>query len=313
MEETLDLHKKYQMLIYLAERGRIVNQLKVCSSLWDELLEAPYKREEFRFLRIELRRLRSALALVEPLLPEEGKCWLEQLKLRSNQLGNVRDYDVALQACTKYEAYVLETFGENSQGPDSLLAELPRLKAILLKERELRTEVLNTNVRSGCIDTELNSCVELLKKPVDLCLEAEAKSNAFLQSSLQIWGLKLCNKLQNLEKLNTMNQLHKLRIKVKRFRFAYEVYMGKDADEELLQSLKKMQDILGSLHDNDRNFEIISELLDGEEIDEPLNKEVVCFNVWREIKKQQRLEQLQPAALQLLAILQLHVVGAELL
>ena len=59
------------MLGYLADRGQIVNMIEVCSGLWDELLDAPYERDWFRFLRIELRRLRSALALLGPLLPVE--------------------------------------------------------------------------------------------------------------------------------------------------------------------------------------------------------------------------------------------------
>ena len=125
MEEELYLNKNYQMLGYLADRGQILNLLEVCNGLWDELLDAPYERDWFRFLRIELRRLRSALALLGPLLPEEGAIWLEQLKLHSNQLGNVREYDVALQACEKYEVYVSEAVSNNVAGAEELLRNCP--------------------------------------------------------------------------------------------------------------------------------------------------------------------------------------------
>lgn len=313
MEEVLLVEKNYQLLGYLADRGQIVNQLEVCSALWDELLDAPYERDWFRSLRIALRRLRSALALLEPLLPEEGAGWLNQLKLRSGQLGNVREYDVALQACSKYDDFVLEALGNNEANGVVLLKELPRLKEILLATRESKAAAFNAEAKTGCIAQEMMPCIELLRKPVELSIEDEAKANAILQSSLQIWGLKLCNKLQNMEKLKTVGQLHKLRIKVKRFRYAYEVYMNGAADEELLLSLKELQDVLGSLHDSDRNIEIIDEIVAKMAMDEALAQEVACFKLWREVKKEQRMKQLQPAALKVLLSLQQNILGAELL
>lgn len=313
MEENLLINKNYQMLGYLADRGQILNMLEVCNDLWNELLEAPYERDWFRFLRIELRRLRSALALLGPLLPEEGPIWLDQLKLRSNQLGNVREYDVALQACEKYEVYVSEALSNNVLGFNEMLKELPRLKKMVLAHREEHSVSFNANVRPDCIAQEMKLCMDLLKKPVELSIEDEAKANAFLQSSLQIWGLKLCNKLQNMEKLKNMNQLHKLRIKVKRFRYAYEVYMNKAADEEVLASLKELQDILGSLHDSDRNIEIIDELAVNATMDEELAQEIACFKAWRKLKVEQRLAQLPAVQQRVLNSMKQTIVGVELL
>lgn len=313
MEENLLINKNYQMLGYLADRGQILNMLEVCNGLWNELLEAPYERDWFRFLRIELRRLRSALALLGPLLPEEGSIWLAQLKLRSGQLGNVREYDVALQSCEKYEAYVLEAVRNNVVGANEMLKELPRLKAMVLAHREECSVNFNASVRPDCIAQEMKLCMDLLKELVELSIEDEAKANAFLQSSLQIWGLKLCNKLQNMEKLKNMNQLHKLRIKVKRFRYAYEVYMNKAADEEVLASLKELQDILGSLHDTDRNIEIIDELVANVAMDEELSQEIACFKAWRKLKMEQRLAQLPAVQHRVLNSMKQTIVGVELL
>lgn len=313
MEETLIINKNYQMLGYLADRGQILNQLEVCSGLWDELIDAPYERDWFRFLRIDLRRLRSAMALLGPLLPEEGALWLEMLKLRSGQLGNVREYDVALQACEKYETFVLDAANSNIVEANGLLSSLPKLKDIILAHREVRSCEFNANVRPGCISQEMSLCMKLLNQPVELSIEDEAKANAFLQSSLQIWGLKLCNKLQNMDKLRTMNQLHKLRIKVKRFRYAYEVYMNKAADEEVLANLKELQDILGSLHDSDRNIEIVDELVANVAMDADLAKEVDCFKLWRKVKAEQRLAQLPVVQQRVLNSMKQTIVGVDLL
>lgn len=313
MEEIVNLNKNYLMLIYLADRGQILNQLDVCSALWDELLEAPYEKAWFRDLRICFRRLRSALALLEPLLPEEGKLWLNSLKSRSYQLGSVREYDVALQACDKYEAYVRDLQVNDNVFEYKMLENLTQLKLFLQNERKLKEEGWLANSQAACIAQEMQACNDLLKQEAELNIEDEAEANAFLQARLQMWGLKLCNKLQNIEKLKGTAQLHKLRIKIKRFRYAYEVYMQGALDEELLYSLKELQDVLGSLHDSERNIEIVEDIVKNNMDNISLVQEFVHFKQWRSIKTDQRNAQLDGAVTRLLALLQVNIVGARLL
>lgn len=299
----------YQMLGYLAERGQIVKQIELYNTLWNELIDNLQDNMLLRDLRINLRQLRSVMLLLSPLLPPEGEGWKSLLKERFIELGNIREYDVAYQACIKYEAHTEELLAVNND----ICAELPRLKELLQKEYNEKINVWARSVVKNCIAQEMYVCLELMKKKCELSIEDEAKANAFLQSRLQLWGIKLYNKLQEMSTDYSAAQLHKLRVKVKRFRYAYGVFMSEAADEELLESLKALQDILGSLHDSDRDVEIINEVVLSQDSDEALLKEIDCFKLWREVKKQQRIEQLLPATTRLLSALKQNVVGTELL
>lgn len=309
MNDFICQDNHYQMLGYLADRGQIVNRIEVCSALWDELLEAPFEKDWIRCLRIDLRKLRSALVVLEPLLPLEGRLWLEALKVRFNKLGSVREYDVALQACAKYKEFVA-LLDETQQ--ENWLKELPMIEKMLEQQRELKTALWSSESCLGEISQEMKLLRELLEEPIELSIENEAKANAFLQTRLQLWGLKLCNKLKNLDKMTSSEQLHKLRIKVKRFRYVYEVYMGDAGEQELILRLKELQDILGSMHDSDTNLKLVSGL-SAEINNQALLQEIACFRAWREIKKEQRVQQLEPAVKALLAVLEQNVVAAELL
>lgn len=299
----------YQMLGYLAERGQVVKQIEICNTLWNGLLDDLQQNMLLRDLRINLRQLRSVMLLLSPLFPPEGEEWREKMKAMYMALGNVREYDVAYQACVKYEAHTEELKVDN----EDICSELPRLKELLQKEYNERIIAWASIAEKNCITREMQLCLEILSKECGLSIEDEAKANAFLQARLQLWGIKLYNKLQEMSTDHSVAQQHKLRVKVKRFRYAYGVFMSEAADEELLESLKALQDILGSLHDSDRDIEIIDEVVINQGVDAILLKEVECFKIWREVKKQQRIEQLLPATTRLLSALKENVVGTELL
>lgn len=299
----------YQMLGYLAERGQVVKQIELYNTLWNDLIDNLQETKLLRDLRINLRQLRSVMLLLSPLLPTEGEEWRNLLKQRYVALGNIREYDVAYQACIKYEAHTEELIvAYNDVRP-----ELQQLKELLEKEYNIKINAWSKTIDKNCIAQEMHLCREILNKNLELSIEDEAKANAFLQARLQLWGIKLYNKLQEMSIDCSAVQLHKLRVKVKRFRDAYAVFMHEAADEELLDSLKEMQDILGSLHDSDRDIEIIDELALDQVTDEALATEVKCFKIWREVKKQQRMEQLVPATARLLSSLKQNVVATELL
>ena len=79
-------------------------QVYYVSKLWQEVLSRGPERSLMRQLRVKLRRLRSLLTLCKPQLPEqEAVHWQGVLKARTNLLGDVREYDVALQICSRLQ------------------------------------------------------------------------------------------------------------------------------------------------------------------------------------------------------------------
>lgn len=299
---------RYAMLSYLAIRGQLLNQIEVFDSLWDELLEQPMQQSWLRLLRINLRKLRSAIKLLEPLLPLEGQQWLAFLKNTADILGSVREYDVALKECDKY---VIDQLAKETSDVERC-QELNGLKALLSAKRKEQTEVLLATSQPGCIASAMQDLLKLIDSSNELTVEEEALANAFLQARLQSWGMKLCNRLQNEAEVDNIEKLHSLRIKVKRFRYAYSVYMNRDVDSELLECLKNAQDLLGSVHDGDCDISIMESLINGSS-DEQLVKELACFKEWRLEKTRQRLENLPRIRSELIYALKANVAGASLL
>ncbi len=299
---------RYAMLSYLAMRGQLLNQIEVFDTLWNELLEQPMQQNWLRLLRINLRRLRSAIKLLEPLLPNKGKEWLTFLKATADTLGEIREYDVALKECDKYTA---DYVGKDTTTLVKYL-ELAKLKAVLYDKRKEQTAIWIETAQPGCIANSLRDLLELIDNNEELSVKDEALANAFLQARLQSWGIKLCNKLQNENEQDSFDKLHDLRIKVKRFRYAYDVYMNKEADFELLRCLKNAQDLLGSVHDGGRDISIMEGLV-AEYDDEQLAEELACFRAWRLEKTKQRLENLSRIRAELIYALQCNVAGANLI
>lgn len=312
MLETLEMpaieENRYAMLSYLAMRGQLLDQIEIFNSLWDELLEQPMQADWLRLLRINLRKLRSAIKLLEPLLPNEGKEWLIFLKGTADGLGLIREYDVALKECDKYIVNQLEKELPNLDK----CQELPKLKAVLSEKRKEQTAIWLATAQVDCIANALKELVELIANTEKLSVKEEALANAFLQARLQSWGIKLCNKLQNGTDQDSLDKLHAARIKVKRFRYAYDVYMNTEADCELAECLKNAQDLLGSVHDGGRDIAIMEELVAASN-DEQLTKEFACFKEWRLEKTNQRLENLPKIRSELIYALQCNIAGARLL
>lgn len=299
---------KYAMLGYLALRGQLLNQIQAFDELWKEFLKQPLQADRLRLLRINLRKLRSTLKILEPLLPSEGEDWLEFLKSTAGSLGNIREYDVALKECDKYSA---EQLKPETANPD-LCRELTGLKALLEQVRKEKTETWLGNAIPKGIGNSLQALQELLEGGGELSLEEEALANAFLQTRLQSWGMKLCNKLKAESVQDDLEKLHPLRIKVKRFRYAYEVYMAEEAEGELLAALKSVQDLLGSIHDGACNLAILESLIAASP-EEQLIRELADFKAWRMAKSGQRLDDLPGARSQLVYALEANIEGARLL
>ena len=302
MIEAIELpetaENRYAMLGCLALRGQLRNQIDSFETLWKEFLEQPLEVSRLRLLRIHLRMLRSTVKVLEPLLPFAGKEWLEILKAAADNLGTIREYDVALRDCDKYSLYI-------GQEPVAL-------KELLSAKRKEKTEAWLEMVEPEKIAEVVAGLSELLQNPRPLFLEEEALANAFLQARLQNWGMKLCNKLQNEVEKDDMEKLHAVRIKVKRFRYAYSAYMNGEADQELLMCLKNAQDTLGSIHDGSCNLAIMENLV-AVAPNEQLAAEFTAFRAWRTEKLRQSLDRLPEVCTELVASLHRNIEGARLL
>lgn len=294
---------KNEILNYLCSRGQIVQQIDMFDNLWNELLQEPSQSTWLRTLRIDLRRLRSALILVQPLLPPERTHWFAFLKHTATALGEIRDYDVALRDCEKYEAMMVDdtearTKVETSLGVTAAL-NLTLLKQLLQQKRLEQACKWQQQATTGWIATGLKELKECLSEQIAISDINKDKAELVFHKRLQAWERKLCQRLSTLNLDTPYDEMHQTRIKVKRFRYAYDVYMNDNCDDELLGRLKAMQDVLGSIHDGEHNITKMQELVIAQTNTEVV-QEFQCFKAWREEKIQLRLNVLMDTRDQLL-------------
>ena len=254
------------------------------SKAWGELLTCTNERNLVRQLRVKLRRLRSCLTFFKELLPATA---FEQYKMLvkrwTNVLGDTREYDVALLTCMKIR---------NAQKSEVAGEEISRLEEVLQEYRaKASTKILSSN-KLNAVTLQL---VEMLLVIQNTALPkefADMRLKTFIRLRLGLWCGKLMTLQEKYPEFSDMEQLHKLRLKVKRFRYGLqgvpEIYLP----NSLLRSLKTLQDMLGLLHDDYINDMLIGEIMQQYHDDAVLQYEGAMFCGWERAKAEALLASL---------------------
>ena len=254
------------------------------SKAWGELLTCTNERNLVRQLRVKLRRLRSCLTFFKELLPATA---FEQYKMLvkrwTNVLGDAREYDVALLTCMKIR---------NAQKSEVAGEEISRLEEVLQEYRaKASTKILSSN-KLNAVTLQL---VEMLLVMQNAALPkefADMRLKTFIRLRLGLWCGKLMTLQEKYPEFSDMEQLHKLRLKVKRFRYGLqgvpEIYLP----NSLLRSLKTLQDMLGLLHDDYINDMLIGEIMQQYHDDAVLQYEGAMFCGWERAKAEALLASL---------------------
>lgn len=246
------------------------------SKAWGELLTCTNERNLVRQLRVKLRRLRSSLTFFKELLPVTT---FEQYKMLvkrwANSLGDAREYDVALLTCMKIR---------HAQKGEEAVEEVSRLEEVLQEYRaKASKKVLSGNKLNG-ITLQMAEMLLVMQNIVLPEEFASLRLKAFLRLRLNAWCDKLMSLQEKYPEFGDMEQLHKVRIKVKRFRYGLqgvpEIYLP----NSLLRSLKSLQDMLGLLHDDYINDLLIGEILQQYPEDAALQYEGAMFCGWERAK-----------------------------
>ena len=246
------------------------------SKAWGELLTCTNERNLVRQLRVKLRRLRSSLTFFKELLPVTT---FEQYKMLvkrwANSLGDAREYDVALLTCMKIR---------HAQKGEEAIEEVSRLEEVLQEYRaKASKKVLSSNKLNG-ITLQMAEMLLVMQNTVLPEEFAGLRLKAFLRLRLNAWCDKLMSLQEKYPEFGDMEQLHKVRIKVKRFRYGLqgvpEIYLP----NSMLRSLKSLQDMLGLLHDDYINDLLIGEILQQYPEDAALQYEGAMFCGWERAK-----------------------------
>ena len=122
--------------------------------------------------------------------------------------------------------------------------------------------------------------------------ERELTLAEFLSRRFGNWYNKLLELPEKYPDLHNMEQLHRIRIKLKRFRYALQSVPELAPEARLLRSLKYLQDMLGLLHDDYINTMMVEKLVAANPKIKELRYEAALFSGWEQAKADAALEAL---------------------
>jgi inorganic triphosphatase YgiF len=202
-------------------------------------------------MRVAVRRQRSVLSIFSPLFATESASVARELRWLTRQIGPARDWDMFV---TETLPLVLGAFPQHS-GMVSLRdqCEELRLRHASVGRRAVESKrYTKMMLKLGAwISAESGSCLAT-SPPHGLASDSREKSLQEFAEELLTRRHDKLKKYGRKLKHSSSNELHELRIAVKKQRYAIEFFAGLYADEapqRYSQSLTKLQDILGTMND----------------------------------------------------------------
>ena len=249
-------------------------QIFLVNQGWADFLHKPLERITLRQLRVKVRRLRSCLTFFKPALRlDEALLWQNNLRKQGEQLAYLRELDVALMAIEKIKTPLT---GQSEMYPEKL-AEL------LWHARNNEAQRIKQELSLRNITFELASFIIWLQGQPLAPAYASKDLASFLWSRIKDWSNNIASLTKRYPDFSNMLEMHKIRIKVKRFRYVMMTLpeINKNTGN-MLRKLKKLQDVLGFLHDEFINNQMVSKIADTET--ENLQCEVALFKGWESAK-----------------------------
>lgn len=216
--------------------------------------------------RVAIRRLRAALGLFEPVIPQRGARLRSELKWLTRELGHVRDLDVMSEQLKEWRE---EAAPEERAGFDELEGLLTERRT---KEHVRVVRALDTR-RFATLGEGLDGF--LARGP-------SSRSQAAGMPALVVVPELVAKRYRSLRKAgrkvgthSPAPELHKLRIRAKRLRYALEFVspLYVDSTKTMIRRVTRLQDVLGELQDTEVAIAHLHEL--GEKAGRRLPSEAV--------------------------------------
>jgi CHAD domain-containing protein len=230
-------------------------------SQWEEAARTWDDIEGVHQLRVTLRRMRSALSLFRPVVPNNATAACsEEMRWLANQLGPARDLDV---------------FITEAMAPVSGKLLLPGEEALRRRAEERRAAAYES-VRS-MLDGERYARFKnefgnwLQERPWEGAQHKE-KHRKRLHGELAPFAREVLDKFSGRVLAagahvdqDSAEEMHRLRIECKKLRYAAEFFTPLFAGmDEFIAHLKGLQDLLGVMHDVVIMHDLLEDLLNGE-------------------------------------------------
>ena len=262
-------------------RNELYWQVLIINWFWHLLHNEPANKLLVRQLRVKIRRLRSCLVFFKEGLPEASVLrWQSLFREDAESLSNMRELDVAALACQR---------GGNLAVNDS--ASPSPLQDVFLQLRQKEQDKFFAV-------SDLNRHTEVLAEFMlwldglpALSLPGRPKENGrrYVDRRLDEWSDKLISLNKKYPDFSNMEDLHRIRIKVKRFRYVTQTIELAKLPPDLLRQLKQLQDLLGLLHDDYINAVWAEGIARQHPDDEALQQDVQTFLNWQSARSESAL------------------------
>ncbi|MCH4157516.1 MAG: CHAD domain-containing protein [Acidaminococcaceae bacterium] len=227
---------------FRAVKQYLLWQVYSVNEAWHALLLHPEEKLLVRQLRVKIRRLRSCLIFFKKLLPEKQVyTWQQTWRNEAESLALLRELDVALMTCDKMRLDATDAGGA--------VVSPVRLQEVLtdMRQQAAADFFKNHKLNDATLKTVrfylwLQSSIGLIRK--------QQKAGTYAQARLAEWSENLQQLAVKYPDFRNMEDLHKIRIKVKRYRYVIQTLSVIGLNSKLLRKLKKLQDLLGFLHDD---------------------------------------------------------------
>nr|CEL19031.1 Adenylate cyclase [Kibdelosporangium sp. MJ126-NF4]CTQ95167.1 Adenylate cyclase (EC 4.6.1.1) [Kibdelosporangium sp. MJ126-NF4] len=221
-------------------RVRLDNQLRALLS-HEEGTRSGVDPEDLHQMRVTIRRLRAAVNADGAGLGEIAPPLQIDLKWLGNALGPVRDIDVQLDRLR----------AEAAGFDDDERAAVERLLGDLIAERKAARRRMLAALRTKRYSSLLTSLASATASAPEATSDSEGQAAAAVISVIYRPYRKLFKAVSALGEDPPDEQLHALRIKGKRLRYAAELVgaAGKEPVKQLIKATKAFQEVLGEHQD----------------------------------------------------------------
>ena len=264
-----------------AMRQYLYWQVLIINWFWHLLYQEPGNKVLVRQLRVKIRRLRSCLSFFKEGLPEEMAAnWQTFFREEAEALANMRELDSAAMTCRRR----CEADGEGADSPTVLLDLVLQLRQDE-QDKFFSHSSLNRHTEKLA---EFMLWLNLLSSGAFKGLGKETARH-YVARRLDNW----CDKMLSLGKkypdFSNMDELHEIRIKVKRFRYVTQTVDLTELPPYLLRQLKQLQDVLGLLHDDYVNAYWAKGIALQHPGEEELQKQIDSFLSWQSARSESLL------------------------
>ena len=214
-------------------------------------------------MRVASRRLRAALPLFRPCFPEKQyKRWMQEITNITRALGEARDTDVQITFLSKYDKKQAGKPGSHRNKTTAAVPATALATRYLVSRLQKKRTTLQSKVISALLELEKSQVIEEMRDT----FSNYQSSGRRVQKKFIVHGISPVAALRIEKRLHAVlsygqwvpnpdavAEHHATRIAAKKLRYTMEIYgqVYRLGLKKILTRVKKIQEILGDLHDCD--------------------------------------------------------------